>query len=67
MTRNDFADQAAGVDDDPADTAAGLWLQTPLGEALIARVLTDPTQILRRVFRGGYITGQKAAKAAGGE
>ena len=54
------AAEAPGVDDDPADTAAGAWLETLLGRAKIKQTATDPAAAIRCAFRTGYLIGQRA-------
>ena len=62
LERNTVERLPAGVDDDPADTAAGAWLETLLGRAKIKQTATDPAAAIRCAFRTGYLIGQRVAK-----
>ena len=42
-------------DDDPADTAAALWLATRLGQRTQELAVTCPESALRRAFRCGFL------------
>ena len=48
-------------DDDPADTAATLWLATRLGQRTQELAVTCPESALRRAFRCGFLAGKNAA------
>jgi hypothetical protein len=54
-------------DDDPAATAAEVWLRTGLGMATMnIRLPSNPRTAVTRAFRAGWIQGQAAAKAEDG-
>ena len=50
-------------DDDPADTAAALWLATRLGQRTQELAVTCPESALRRAFRCGFLKANDGAPA----